>query len=210
MTEKISQAEFLEAAAEGNVVMMRAFLMQNGQKEIDCVDEEGHTALMIAAQKGWFNVVRFLVENGCQLDLQNKEGKTAIMLAAWFGKNEVAKYLGDMRARVDIKDNYNETVYDLLDNRVLIDYLTHINSKDFEKEVSNYVDEQSGDVLYTMSKEQFIFLRQLVIPSVVIKAFEKMSYQQSMDLYKTAQQVMDKSVRQNVQNIIRNKRENDL
>ena len=53
----------------------------------------GDTPLMRAAWKGFDNIVKFLLEEGAQINKVNKYGWTALMLAATEGRVKVVKHL---------------------------------------------------------------------------------------------------------------------
>lgn len=55
----------------------------------------GHTALMYAVFFGHVNVVKLLLDNGCDVDLRNNDGKTAIDLARLFEEDEIVELLED-------------------------------------------------------------------------------------------------------------------
>jgi len=46
--------------------------------DVNAADNQGDTALHGAAQKGWDQVVQFLVDHGAELDLKDKKGRTAL------------------------------------------------------------------------------------------------------------------------------------
>ena len=46
--------------------------------DVNGVDNQGQTALHGAAQKGWDQVVQFLVEHGAKLDVKDKKGRTPL------------------------------------------------------------------------------------------------------------------------------------
>ena len=58
-------------------------------------DEDNNTALMKAAGQGHIEVVRFLVEQGADLDIRNRQEQDALMLAAAGGHLAVATFLID-------------------------------------------------------------------------------------------------------------------
>jgi ankyrin repeat protein len=46
--------------------------------DVNAVDNQGQTALHGAAQKGWDQVVQFLVDHGAKLDVKDKKGRTPL------------------------------------------------------------------------------------------------------------------------------------
>lgn len=55
-------------------------LVDEGHANLELVDHDGNTALMLAAESGHFGVVRYLVESGASLDTVNLQGETALTL----------------------------------------------------------------------------------------------------------------------------------
>jgi ankyrin repeat protein len=68
--------------------------------DINAVDENGETALMIAIRAGAdIEIVRLLVESKADLNLKNKRGETALSLAIKKGHNEIVQLLRDNGAK---------------------------------------------------------------------------------------------------------------
>lgn len=60
------------------------------------------TALMEASYYGNLNLVKFLVENGANVNIKNQHGHTAICRASLTNKIEVVKYLKENGAKKNI------------------------------------------------------------------------------------------------------------
>ena len=79
------------------------------------VDGEGYkgtgcTALCQAAQQGFVEVVRFLVEEGkADVDKVNKKNQTPINIAAFKGRLEVVQFLLSKGADCTIEDAWGDT-----------------------------------------------------------------------------------------------------
>ncbi|XP_078499639.1 fibronectin type 3 and ankyrin repeat domains protein 1 [Lissotriton helveticus] len=71
---------------------------------IDVLDNYGFTALMTASQKGHFNLVTLLVENGADVKKLNGSGKDSLMLACYSGNLEIAQYLKSKGASWKTRD----------------------------------------------------------------------------------------------------------
>jgi ankyrin repeat protein len=56
---------------------------------VDLQNNNGGTALMMAAENGHEGVCDLLITRGCNVDLQNKDGSTALMMAAENGHEGV-------------------------------------------------------------------------------------------------------------------------
>ncbi|MDZ7693969.1 MAG: ankyrin repeat domain-containing protein [Balneolaceae bacterium] len=74
----------------------------------------GPTALMFASYNGHLDVIRYLVDNGAQLDRKNKEGRTALMFAASGPFPDVVQYLLEQGAdpnRTDMAEGWSPLMY---------------------------------------------------------------------------------------------------
>ena len=63
--------------------------------DVNAVDEEGKTALMIAAENGHAGAVQTLLEKRAHLHLKDKRGKTALMFAVEKGNTEIITMFKD-------------------------------------------------------------------------------------------------------------------
>lgn len=61
------------------------------------------TPLTKASEKGHFNIVQYLVENGAEIDKENGYGWTPLMCASMNGFLDIVKYLVDKGANIEIK-----------------------------------------------------------------------------------------------------------
>jgi ankyrin repeat protein len=69
--------------------------------------ENGDTALMLANNRGYHDIVTLLAEYGAQLDCQNREGFTALMLAASRSDHNTVSLLARHGASLDLKNQLN-------------------------------------------------------------------------------------------------------
>ena len=75
----------------------------------DHVDEADRTALMLASQNGFHEVVKKLLEQSADADRRASDGRTSLMLACQSGHMSVAKLLLDARASIDAQDRDGDT-----------------------------------------------------------------------------------------------------
>lgn len=90
ITDFMLNAEFLKIVASGNLFDVMAML---GSGRVDVNAKEpvyGRTALMVASDWGHFEIVKYLVENGANVNLKDKDGKTALDFAE---TNEIRQFL---------------------------------------------------------------------------------------------------------------------
>jgi uncharacterized protein len=70
-------------------------------------------AMIIAANKGNFEMLRFFVEHGTYIDAYNRNGYTALMYAVFNEHDDIAYYLIEKGANVNAKHLYGKTALDL-------------------------------------------------------------------------------------------------
>lgn len=83
-------------AAMGDLKPLEKIISQNEENKIEIINSKNYddrTALHLAATFGNFDTVKFLVENGAQLDCEDKFGRTPLESALAGGKTKTAKYL---------------------------------------------------------------------------------------------------------------------
>ena len=78
--------------------------------DVDTVDKDGNTLLMLASRAGSEEVAAYLVEAGAGLDRRNRYGETSLMLAAINGRLQMCKMLIDNDAEFD-HDGWNPLIY---------------------------------------------------------------------------------------------------
>ena len=84
-------AELLKAVQTDDSVTAKALLARG--MDVDTADPSGNTLLMIAARKGHFDLVKFLLDAKARVRARNGYGESAIMAAALHGHLEVVKVL---------------------------------------------------------------------------------------------------------------------
>lgn len=76
-------------------------------------NKKGVTALMLACNPDYFEVLEILVTRNANLDLQKRNGNTALMIASKYANDKAIKLLINHGANVHIVNNYGETAYDI-------------------------------------------------------------------------------------------------
>lgn len=72
---------------------------------IDATTEEGVTALIYAAQRGYLDIVKILVFNGADIHHSTKNGTNALLAASMFDHPEIVSYLLQCGANINAVDN---------------------------------------------------------------------------------------------------------
>lgn len=80
-------------------------LLEDVERDVDAIDENGRTALLFAAGLGSENCVRLLAKAGADLDKQDKEGFTALHIAAGYMKQGAVRALVELGADPEIEDS---------------------------------------------------------------------------------------------------------
>lgn len=78
---------------------------------IDIMDTEGYTALLLAINSHHTEIVKMLIDNGCDLNLQDKDGDTALTTAAITEGYDIVKMLVEANANVTIKNKDGNTAF---------------------------------------------------------------------------------------------------
>ncbi len=169
------------------------------------------TLLMTAAGDGLFDKVKFLVDHNVPLNIQNSMGDTALHMAAYHNEFEIVKYMVEGGARFNIKNRRGYTAYDYVlgRNPELAKELKFLRKNKIERETRQIVTDKTGDELFQLSERDARFVKQLVTTKMVLEALRKMTYNQTRRLYKANYNQWPKSYRQRIEDMIRDKRQND-
>ena len=80
--------------------------------DVDRVDVDCETPLIVACRKGYADVVKQLIKAGAQVNSQNKDGTSALMLCAYYGDRDIAIELLKAGADRALKDKEGSTFVD--------------------------------------------------------------------------------------------------
>ena len=85
-------------------------LLVNNSVNVGCKDEDGLTALRVAATKGYRNVVQTLIDGGAAFEVKDDaEGRTALLWVIEFFRYDVIKLLIVRGADASATDNKGYT-----------------------------------------------------------------------------------------------------
>lgn len=123
----LKEGAYLEARdGEGHTPLMLATLegchepvrlLINAGADVDAKSLDYNTSiLMMAALKGYPEIVRMLLERNPQLNVRNKSGYTALMLAAKGGYADIVRMLLNAGADKRVRDNSGKRAYNHASN----------------------------------------------------------------------------------------------
>jgi ankyrin repeat protein len=90
--------ELFKAIKEDNILTVMS-LVDNGA-DINAKDEDGHTALIVAAKNGHTEIVNLLLNRGADINAKDKDGETALIKAAFNGHTEIVTTLIELGADI--------------------------------------------------------------------------------------------------------------
>ncbi|XP_066567342.1 NAD-capped RNA hydrolase NUDT12 isoform X1 [Amia ocellicauda] len=90
-------AQLLDSAARGDVTRVSKMISYSNAL-INETGERGWTALMQGARNGHFDVVKTLLQIGCDKSLVNKSGQTALDIAKFWGHKHIANLLTNTKS----------------------------------------------------------------------------------------------------------------
>ncbi|MCE1248668.1 MAG: ankyrin repeat domain-containing protein [Firmicutes bacterium] len=115
INNKPADSELLSAASKGDIPAIEKCLARGAS--LQSADNEGRTALHLAAYNGQFETVKFLIKKGAETNEKTKDGRTPLHLAAYNGNRDTADYLLEKGANLNAKDKDGETPLDLAEQR---------------------------------------------------------------------------------------------
>ena len=117
------------AASHGDISLAK--LLLNRGADINWIGQYFHTALHYATISDKPDMVKWLLENGAEINT-NSDGRSPLHIAAVRGNLQIVKHLLDYGAHVDTSDSFNFTPFSLACLRGHIDVVTIIldNTKD--------------------------------------------------------------------------------
>ncbi|XP_047138901.1 ankyrin-2 isoform X2 [Hydra vulgaris] len=125
-----------QAAIEGSIDQVK-FLIKEccyNIEDIDCINLQGCTPLHLASRFNRLKVVKYLLENGSQINKTTEvENNTPLLLAAKYNMTDTAKYLCEHGADVNIKNIHGSTAL-------------HLGASKGNEEICNVLIQHGSDI----------------------------------------------------------------
>lgn len=158
-----------EAARRNDLEAVKQLLVHN---DINMRDSSNRTPLIIAAYYNRYEVAKFLINNGANLDNRDSSSSTALLYAAYMGFSDIAKLLIDGGANIDAVDFEGNTALHFAIEGGHIDIIelllfagADINRKDFNGKSpfdlarhhpkSEEINRLIGESLYNIKEPDF-------------------------------------------------------
>lgn len=137
MTAGVSNDNFLEAAASGDVAAVKELISAGA--DLNTKSYKGETAAMMAASEGHTEVVKLLIEEGVDINDQKVYGQhTPLILAALNGHPATVKALLEAGADPDLKNQFGNTAREAAKNAGHLDIVDFFITADIsEREEEN-------------------------------------------------------------------------
>jgi SpoVK/Ycf46/Vps4 family AAA+-type ATPase len=144
------KSELFKAAETGNISVLRTAL-GNGA-DINQVDENGETALMIACKFGHTALVKFILSRGAEIDFADNKGMTAVKNAELSNKADLIELFKDYINEVSTDDNstVKENFKNILENILPV-------SKQIEPIVKRLNEDQRMEIKSDLIKILLLF-----------------------------------------------------
>jgi hypothetical protein len=171
----ISTAAAIAAATAGNLAELRRQV--NGGAPLEPRDQDG--PLLVAAQHGRLDCLRFLLEHGAHANYANNKGSTALMWACHAGNLPMVELLFLHGADRTCKDDQGRTPASFAQGKAEITALLNQNPD----EISWYtkVDDHAVQDVYNFRlKERFTFVRKQ--EGGAVEAVTRQGFSQLTDL----------------------------
>ena len=138
LKKKMIIIAFFKAVAAGRFSEVREVLevayqlIGNIYLIVNSVNLKGKTPLHVAALKGYTDIVKYLVENGTDINISDNEGKTPLRNAAFHGHIDIVRYLVENGASFNVVDDKGRTALGsaiFSGHRDLVKYLVENGAK---------------------------------------------------------------------------------
>ncbi len=156
--------------------------------DINHQNEDGDTALILAATEGDEEVVETLISLGVDITIKNDEGATAYLAAAFNQEKEVIEYFHEAG---------------------LIQYNSEGHQKKLNEDVEQELKSRTVEQLMALPKEEPALWRKTIALKKLSVLVQLLPTKESLKMYETAQDMLQPTEKETVQQLIRSKRESE-
>jgi ankyrin repeat protein len=108
LDKKVKKEALFKASVLDDVETVKILIKQD-KIDVNAMDVNSVTALMVASKNGSINVAKTLIKAGANVNAKDKAGGTALMYASLWGYVDLVKLLIDAGADVNAKNSFGET-----------------------------------------------------------------------------------------------------
>jgi len=134
------------AARNGKLNIVK-FLVEQHQFPLDVQNFDAETALSAAVVEGHYDIVKFLIERGANINLGNCRSETPLHLAVVLGNLEIARLIVEEGAQVDTEDDCGDTPLHFAVREDKTDMVSYLLSVGANPEHTNQDDESPAELV---------------------------------------------------------------
>ena len=142
-------------------------------KELFVTETYSITALMAASNKGYLEIVKYLIDEGAYVDAVNNNGATALMEASGEGRLEIVKYLISKNANINAKDYNGSTALIVATQKGKLEVVRYLISKGANLNAVMSVGDNNGVMHYLTALDMADLYKAKAIKGVLQKAGAK-------------------------------------
>lgn len=143
----------LKPLAENIISTCRLVKSKESSDPLNEPDQNGLTALHLAAKRGYVAVGQLLLDEGAQIDVEDNSGRTALHVAVESGHLNVVRFLLDKGASTEARNLYGQTALHLATKygntkivQTLLDRGAFIEATDESEETALHIASRCGHV----------------------------------------------------------------
>eukprot|EP01112_Ceratiomyxa_fruticulosa_P007510 TRINITY_DN1953_c0_g2_i1.p1 TRINITY_DN1953_c0_g2~~TRINITY_DN1953_c0_g2_i1.p1 ORF type:complete len:241 (+),score=53.20 TRINITY_DN1953_c0_g2_i1:250-972(+) len=91
-------------------------ILESDPSQVNFRDECGRTALNWSCDRGFYDITKYLIENGADINSQDEDGSTPLHYASLCGHKSIVNLLKEKGANVNIIDKEDNTPIELSDD----------------------------------------------------------------------------------------------